>query len=98
AHALDYGGFNLSLRAFPAITEILMQAAEEVCSSRLVVLLSGGSEVLVAKHAISSIIRTLAGLPLLSDDLKDVKITESKDTQEIARRLVDKILIEFNSE
>jgi acetoin utilization deacetylase AcuC-like enzyme len=92
AHALDYGGFNLSLRAFPDMTEILKQAAEEVCAGRLVVLLSGGSEITVAKHAISGIIRKLAGLPGLPADINDEPVTESKETKRIARRLVDNIL------
>ncbi|MFX1342267.1 MAG: hypothetical protein ACFFAL_06170 [Promethearchaeota archaeon] len=96
AHAQDYGGFNLSLRAFPAMTDILLQAAAEVCSGRLVVLLSGGSEVFVAKHAISSIIRKLAGLPLLPQDIQDQPITESNATKATARKLVDTILQELD--
>lgn len=96
AHALDYGGFNLSLRAFPAMTEILLQAAEEVCSGRLVVLLSGGSEVSVAKHAISGIVRKLAGLPQLPQDVRDEPSTESEETKRLAREVVDKILSELS--
>ena len=96
AHAQDYGGFNLSLRAFPAMTEILIQAAAEVCSGRLVVLLSGGSEVFVAQHAISSIIRKLAGLPSLPEDIQDQPSTESNATKETARKLVDTILQELD--
>ncbi len=98
AHALDYGGFNLSLQAFPAMTDILLQAAEEVCSGRLVVLLSGGSEITVAKHAISGIIRKLASLPGLPADVEDEPVTESKPTKQIARELVDKILAELGLE
>ena len=96
AHAQDYGGFNLSLQAFPAMTEILLQAANEVCSGRLVVLLSGGSEVFVAQHAISSIIRKLAGLPLLSEDIQEQPSPESNATKETARRLVDTIVKELD--
>ncbi|MFX1540550.1 MAG: hypothetical protein ACFFBX_07245 [Promethearchaeota archaeon] len=98
AHALDYGGFNLSLHAFPIMTQILMQTADEICSGRLVVLLSGGSEIFVAQHAISSIIRSLAGLPLLAEDEKDEPKTESKETKTIARKLVDTILVELGFE
>lgn len=98
AHALDYGGFNLSLAAFPAMTEILLQAAEEVCSGRLVVLLSGGSEVSVAKHAISGIVRTLAGLPQLPADIRDEPTTESAATKKQAKEIVDKILAELGLE
>ena len=98
AHALDYGGFNLSLRAFPAMTDILLQAADEVCSGRLVVLLSGGSEVSVAKHAISGIIRKLAGLPQLPADVDDEPTTESEETKRIGREIVDRILAELDLE
>lgn len=96
AHAQDYGGFNLSLRAFPAMTDILLQAAEKVCSGRLVVLLSGGSEVFVAQHAISSIIRKLAGLSILLEDIQDQSSIESNSTKATARNLVDSILKELN--
>ncbi len=95
AHALDYGGFNLSLRAFPAMTGILLQAADEMCSGRLVVLLSGGSEESVAKHAISGIIRKLAGLPQLPEDIRDEAVTESKETKRAASNIIDKILAEL---
>jgi len=95
AHALDYGGFNLSLRAFPAITEILLQAADEVSAGRLVVLLSGGSEVFVAQHVISGIIRKLAGLPQLAADVNDKPAIESETTSRAARELIDNILSEL---
>jgi acetoin utilization deacetylase AcuC-like enzyme len=98
AHAQDYGGFNLSLQAFPAMTDILLQAAAEICSGRLVVLLSGGSEVFVAQHAISSIIRKLAGLPLLPEDIQDQPSTESNATKETARKLVDTIVQKLDLE
>jgi hypothetical protein len=77
------------------MTDILLQAAEEVCSGRLVVLLSGGSEISVAKHAISGIIRKLACLPGLPADVQDEPVTESENTKQIARELVDKILAEL---
>ena len=96
AHALDYGGFYLSLRAFPAMTEVLMKAAEQQCEGRLVVLLSGGSEVFVAQHAISGIVRVLAGLEPLPSDTADEVFTESKETKRTAATLVDTILRQFN--
>jgi len=92
AHALDYGGFHLSLGAFPAMTEIILAAAEQCCQGRLVVLLSGGSEVFVAQHAISGIIRVLAGLEPLSEDTADEVVTESAETKRTAANLVDTIL------
>ena len=92
AHALDYGGFHLSLRAFPAMTEVLMAVAEQQCEGRLVVLLSGGSEIFVAQHAISGIIRLLAGLEPLPNDTADETITESSETKRTAATLVDTIL------
>ena len=95
AHALDYGGFNLSLRAFPAMTKIILQAAEEVCAGRLVVLLSGGSEISVAKHAISGIIRVLAKLPQLPEDVQDEPVSESAETKRMAQEVVDRILLEL---
>jgi acetoin utilization deacetylase AcuC-like enzyme len=98
AHALDYGGFNLSLRAFPSMTDILLQAADEVCSGRLVVLLSGGSEVSVAKHAISGIVRKLAGLPTLPADVNDEPTTESEETKGVGREIVNRILTELGLE
>jgi acetoin utilization deacetylase AcuC-like enzyme len=98
AHALDYGGFNLSLRAFPVMTDILLQAAEEVCSGRLVVLLSGGSEVSVAKHAISGIVRKLARLPQLPADVDDEPTSESVETKRIGREIVTRILTELGLE
>jgi acetoin utilization deacetylase AcuC-like enzyme len=98
AHALDYGGFNLSLRAFPAMTDILLQAADEVCSGRLVVLLSGGSEVSVAKHAISGIVRKLAELPQLPADVDDEPTMESEETKRVGREIVNRILTELGLE
>jgi acetoin utilization deacetylase AcuC-like enzyme len=98
AHALDYGGFHLSLRAFPVMTEILMAAADRHCQGRLVVLLSGGSEVLVAQHAISGIVRTLAGLQPLPNDTAEETVTESADTKRTAKNLVDTILRKLNQE
>lgn len=92
AHTLDYGGFNLTLHAFPTMTDILLQAAQEVCEGRLVVLLSGGSEEYVARHAISSIVRKLAGLPILPEDIDEEPIDESESTKEAARHVVDSIL------
>ena len=73
------------------MTDILMQAAEEVCEGRLVVLLSGGSEVSVAKHAISGIVRKLAGLPQLSEDVQDEPTTESAETKRMAENVIEKI-------
>ncbi|MFX1243872.1 MAG: hypothetical protein ACFE8F_02855 [Promethearchaeota archaeon] len=98
AHALDYGGFQLSLNAFPAMTEILLTTAEEVCEGRLIVLLSGGSEVIVARHAISGIVRTLAGLPPLPEDTEEEVITESAGTKKSAAILVEKIVQELDLE
>lgn len=98
AHALDYGGFNLSLRAFPAMAEILLKVADEMCAGRLVVILSGGSEVLVGSHVISGIIRKLSGLPVLPEDIKDQPVSESQETIAIARQVVDKILRELGFE
>ncbi|MFX1474757.1 MAG: histone deacetylase [Promethearchaeota archaeon] len=92
AHAIDYGGFQLSLHAFPAMTEILFKVAEDVCQGRFVVLLSGGSEVYVARHTISSIIRCLAALTPLPADTAEEPAYDSPDTERTAQKLVDNIL------
>ncbi len=59
------------------------------------VLLSGGSEVYVARHAISAIIRKLAGLPQLPEDVDEQSIEEPSEVRATARELVDTILSEF---
>jgi acetoin utilization deacetylase AcuC-like enzyme len=92
AHAIDYGGFQLSLHAFPAMTEILLTLAEEHCQGRFVVLLSGGSEEYVARHTISSIIRRMARLDPLPADTGEEPAPDSPDTKRTAQALVDRIL------
>ncbi len=92
AHREDYGGFNLSLRAFPEMAKMLGKIADEVCQGRWVVLLSGGAEVLVARHAISSIIRNLAELSPLPQDTEEEPSLESAETKQSAQEIVEKII------
>ena len=92
AHWDDYGGFQLSLAAFPKATDILLSLAQELCAGKLVVLLSGGSEVHVARHAISSIIRRLASLSPLDQDTRDVRPPEREETLKEARTITDRIM------
>lgn len=92
SHAIDYGGFHHSLHAFPKMTELLLSLAEEFCSGRIVVLLSGGSEEYVARHAISSIIRQLADLPQLPADTSEEPAPDSPDIERTAQKIVDEIL------
>ncbi|MHA2232292.1 MAG: hypothetical protein ACXAB4_07360, partial [Candidatus Hodarchaeales archaeon] len=61
AHVDDYGGFHLTLHAFPAICDRLLKIAEEICNGRFLVFLSGGSEAYVAKYSIASIVTKLSG-------------------------------------
>jgi len=92
AHREDYGGFNLSLHAFPEMTKILGKVAEEVCQGRWVVLLSGGAEEYVARHSISSIIRNMAELPPLPQDTEEEPSLESAETKQSAQEIVEKIV------
>jgi acetoin utilization deacetylase AcuC-like enzyme len=92
AHANDYGSFQLSLRAFPAMTKVLLKVARDCCSDRLVVLLSGGGEAFVARHAISSIIRLLAQLPELPADVEEQAPAASTTAETSAKKNVDTIL------
>jgi len=92
AHASDYGSFQLSLRAFPGMTKVLLKVAADYCSNRLVVLLSGGSEVFVARHAISSIIRLLARLPELPADIEEQPPVASANAETTAKENVDAIM------
>jgi acetoin utilization deacetylase AcuC-like enzyme len=92
AHADDYGSFQLSLRAFPAMTRVLLHVAAEYCDDRLVVLLSGGGEVFVARHAISSIVRLLAGLPDLPADVEEQPSPISAIAEGTAKKNVDAIM------
>jgi acetoin utilization deacetylase AcuC-like enzyme len=92
AHANDYGSFQLSLRAFPVMTKVLLEVATDYCNGQLVVLLSGGSEVFVARHAISSIIRLLAGLPQLPGDVEEQSPAAPVTAELIAKRNVDAII------
>jgi acetoin utilization deacetylase AcuC-like enzyme len=59
SHQDDYGGFNLTLKAYPKMTSMIKKATEE---RGLVFVLSGGSNVAVAKQAIPDIISVLAGV------------------------------------
>ncbi len=95
AHAIDYGGFQLSLHAFPEMTKLLLALAEEVCQGRFIVLLSGGSEEYVARHTISSIIRHLAGLSPLPADTGEEPAPDTPETERTARKLVEKIITEL---
>ncbi|MFX0116198.1 MAG: hypothetical protein ACFFB3_16730 [Candidatus Hodarchaeota archaeon] len=61
AHIDDYGGFHLSIHAFPRMCEHLMKVADEVCNGKLLVFLSGGSEPNIAKYSITSIVAKLCG-------------------------------------
>ncbi len=92
AHREDYGGFHLSLRAFLEMTEILGNVAEEICEGRWVVLLSGGSEAYVARHAISSIIRNLAGIPPLPQDTDEAPSHETAEIRQSAENIINKIV------
>ncbi|MHC1631081.1 MAG: arginase family protein [Methanotrichaceae archaeon] len=57
SHKDDYGGFNLSLRAYPKMTKMIK---ELVGDRGLVFVLSGGSNIDVASKAIPGIISVLA--------------------------------------
>lgn len=98
AHANDYGSFQLSLRAFPAMTRVLLKVATDYCNDRLVVLLSGGGEVFVARHAISSIIRLLAQLPELPADVEEQPAAASATAETTAKKNVDAIISALGSE
>jgi acetoin utilization deacetylase AcuC-like enzyme len=58
SHKDDYGGFNLSFEAYPRMMQIIQEAVGE---KGLVVVLSGGSCVHVAKRVIPDVIRVMAG-------------------------------------
>jgi acetoin utilization deacetylase AcuC-like enzyme len=58
SHIDDYGGFDLSLKAYPRMTELIKKAAGE---RGLVFVLSGGSNAQVASRAIPDVISVLAG-------------------------------------
>jgi len=92
AHWEDYGGFQLSLAFFPKATDLLLSLAQELCAGKLVVLLSGGSEVYVARHAISSIVRRMAGLPSLDHDTRDVRPPEREETIKEAQSITSRIM------
>ena len=58
SHQDDYGGFDLTLEAYPRMAQMMLDA---VGDKGLVVVLSGGSCVHVAEHAIPDVISVLAG-------------------------------------
>ncbi len=58
SHQDDYGGFDLTLEAYPMMTELIFDATGE---KGVVFVLSGGSCVHVAKQAIPDVIRVMAG-------------------------------------
>ena len=72
AHHADYGGFNLTISAFPEMTKIITQSAKDICDDKLVVLLSGGSNLWIAKQSITSIVAVLANLPSFKLDQDSV--------------------------
>jgi hypothetical protein len=71
---------------------VLLKVARDCCSDRLVVLLSGGGEAFVARHAISSIIRLLAQLPELPADVEEQAPAASTTAETSAKKNVDTIL------
>lgn len=58
SHKDDYGGFDFSLKAYPRMTQMVMDTVKD---KGLVFVLSGGSNVEVAKTAITDVISVLAG-------------------------------------
>ena len=58
SHQDDYGGFDLTLEAYPMMTELIFDATGE---KGMVFVLSGGSCVHVAKQGIPDVIRVMAG-------------------------------------
>lgn len=71
SHSSDYGGFHLSLHAFPEICNRVLRIAEDVCDGKLIVFLSGGSEAYVAKYSITSVVAKLSGCPQLPEILEE---------------------------
>lgn len=59
SHRDDYGGLSLSLEFFPCFARVMKKLSQEK-DCALLFILSGGSEINVAKEAISSVIRVLA--------------------------------------
>ncbi|MFW9914029.1 MAG: hypothetical protein ACFFGZ_00335 [Candidatus Thorarchaeota archaeon] len=90
AHVDDYGGFHLSLHAFPRICERLLKIADEICNSRFLVFLSGGSEAYVAKYSIASVVGLLSGcptLPSIPEDPTDPNDRMLREVKGILREL-----------
>lgn len=90
AHMDDYGGFQLTLHSFPIICEELIQIAEQVCDDRLLVFLSGGSEVHVAKYSIASVVTKLTGcteLPSLEEEPTPLNETLFQEVRGILKKL-----------
>jgi len=90
AHHADYGGFNLTIFSFYDMARIFKQVAREICNDKLVVLLSGGSNLWVAKQSIASIVAVLADLtpPELGPD----KFDENPEDIRIADNIINKLL------
>jgi acetoin utilization deacetylase AcuC-like enzyme len=61
SHQDDYGGFDFTCSVYPKMTRMIKDAADER-GLGLVFVLSGGSNVLVAKESIPSVIAVLAGV------------------------------------
>ncbi len=58
SHRDDYGGFNLTEKVYPKMTRMILEAIQ---GKGLVFVLSGGSNVQVAKDAIPGVVSVLAG-------------------------------------
>ncbi len=90
AHHADYGGFNLTISAFPEMAKIITQVAREICNDKLVVLLSGGSNLWVAKQSIASIVAVLANLP--SFELEQDFFEENPEDIRTVDKIINKLL------
>ncbi len=90
SHHADYGGFNLTTSAFPEMAKIITQAAKDSCDDNLVVLLSGGSNLWVAKQSIISIVAVLANLP--SFELNQDVVEENPEDTRTADKIINKLL------
>jgi len=92
AHHADYGGFNLTISAFPEMAKIITQVAKDICDDKLVILLSGGSNLWVAKQSITSIAAVLADLPSFKLDQDFVE--ENPEDIRTADKIINKLLKE----
>ncbi len=88
AHWLDpLAGIRLSLTGYAALTQTLIQLAQELCSGRIVFVMEGGYNLDALSHGVANIARLLLGDANIADPLGMPTRSDSPDIAPVIKQL-----------